>query len=230
MNEAEFVRTYPRLYHMAHGGSWPAIRAEGLMSAQSLADHYGLAGEDRARLLSRRRPQSVPLAGDDRPGAMVRDQKPMSDAALRKCLQDRMSPRDWYEHLNRFTFFWVSRERFSNLLTARAYRDALQTTLTIDTASLVAANRDGVWLSPLNSGSTLYQPRPRGRGTFKRMADFPFAERARTRAASANVVELLVEGSVPDMADHVLAVHEVLGGETLREVWRSARATDDDHL
>lgn len=61
------------------------------------------------------------------------------------------------------------------------------------------------------------------------IAEFPFGERAKTRSLENNVVELVVDHSVPDIAEHVLAVHEVQGTEILKELWRAYRSTDDDH-
>lgn len=228
MTEEELVGAYPRLFHMAHDGAWPSVRDHGLMSAAALVDAYGITGDDRVRLLSRRRPDSVPLAADGLPGAVLRDQKPMSDKSLAKCLDDGLTPSEWYELLNSRSFFWLSRQRVWRLLKARAYRDAPQTVLTIDTAGLVAAHRDRIWLSPMNSGFSMLAASRRGKTTFRRVADFPFAERKRTKALADNVVELLVERSVPDLAEHVLAVHRVCNDAVLGEIWRSDRAVDTD--
>ena len=153
----------------------------------------------------------------------------MRDSALEKCLQDGLTPGDWYALLNSRTFFWLSRSRIWSLLRAAAYRNLAQTVLTVNTASLVATHRDRIWLSPINSGATLYNPQPRGRHTFKRVEDFPFVERAKTRRPEQNVVELLVEHSVPDICDHVLAVHKVQSDQILETIWLSPRATSDDH-
>lgn len=229
MTEEELIRNYPRLWHMAHEGAWPAIRDHGLMSAAALLDAYGVSGDEHRRLFSQRRPESVPLSHPGLPGAVLRDQKPMHDAALQSCLLDGLTPKDWYELLNSRSFFWLSRERIWRLLQAKAYRDKVQTVITLDTKRLLAAHRDRVWLSPLNSGSTLFKPQPRGRGTFVPISDFPFKERAKKRLLPENVVELLVEHSVPDIHDHVLAVHLVQGSQILREIWRSPEAVDDDH-
>ncbi|MBW4976325.1 MULTISPECIES: hypothetical protein [Rhodobacterales] len=229
MDEQDLVLRYPRLWHMAHQGAWPAIRERGLMSSTALLEDYVIQGDQRTRLETMRRPESVHIAHPDRLGAIIRDQKPMSDAALIKCLDAGLTPNQWYALLNSRTFFWLSRDRIWRLLKARAYRNLPQTVLTIDTASLVAAHRERIWLSPINSGSTLFKPQPRGLGTFMRIGDFPFEERSGTRAAANNVVELLVEHSVPDMADHVLAVHEVINDKLLGEIWRSPDADDNDH-
>lgn len=228
MTEEELVETYPRLWHMAHDGAWPAIRDHGLMSSTALLDAYGVAGDERSRLFGERRPESVPLVHPELPGAVLRDQKPMSDVALARCLSDELTPTDWYALLNSRSFFWLSRNRIWGLLRARAYRNKAQTVLTLDTQGIVAAHRDRIWLSPINSGSTLFKPRPRGRETFARISDFPFEARAVTRRPAQNVVELLVEYSVPDVRDHVLAVHRVRDKEILEEVWLSLQARDSD--
>lgn len=227
MTEQELVAEYPRLWHMAHEGAWPAIRDHGLMSSAATLDAYGVTGDDRERLLAVRRPESVPLGVAGMPGAVLRDQKPMSDAALAKCLRDGLSPAEWYRRLNSFSFFWLSRERIWRLLKARAYRDLPQTVLTVDAAGLVAAHRDRIRLSPINSGSTLFDPQPRGLSTFSSIADFPFQARSGRRLAD-NVVELVVEHSVPDIRNHVLAVHRVVNDNVLGEIWRSPRAGPED--
>ena len=220
MTEDELLATYPRLWQMAHDGAWPALRDHGLKSASALLDDYGVFGAERAALLGVRRPQSVAIASPGLPGAVLRDQKPMDDGRLGACLQDGLTPADWYSMLNTMSFFWLSRSRIWTLLGAQAYRNVAQTVLTIDAASLVAAHRDRIRLSPINSGATLFKPQPRGLGTFKTVAEFPFTARAATRRSENNVVELVVDHSVPDLADHVLAVHRARNDEILEEVWR----------
>ena len=194
-----------------------------------LAHAYDIDIAVRDSLLRSRRPESVPLARDGLPGAVLRDQKPMSDAALANCLRDGMTAAQWYQLLNSRSFFWLSRDRVWRLLKARAYRCKPQTVLTIDTRRLVAAHRGRIWLSPINSGSTLFKPQPRGHATFVRITDFPFHERAISRDPKDNVVELVVEHSVPDVADHVLAVHRVRDDQIIGEIWRSDRAGSGDH-
>ena len=220
MTEEELVSIYPRLWHMAHDGAWPAIQAHGLRSAAALVEDYGVDPGLRGSLLNVRRPQSVMLELAGLPGAVLRDQKPMDDTRLARCLEDGLTPADWYALLNTMSFFWLSRSRIWTLLSARAYRNVEQTVLTLDSASLVAAHRDRIRLSPINSGATLFSPRPRGLGTFVAVGDFPYHERSRTRRPENNVVELVVDHSVPDLADHVLAVHRVRNNEVLGEIWR----------
>lgn len=226
MTEEELVFTYPRLWHMAHDGAWPAIRINGLKSARALLDEYGVQGEQREQLLSLRRSHSVPISAPGLPGAVLRDQKPMDDTRLAACLENGLTPRDWYELLNSLSFFWLSRSRIWTLLGARAYRGVTQTVLTVDTASLVAAHRQRIRLSPINSGATLFKPQLRGRSTFMKVVDFPFEERAKTRRTENNVVELVVDHAVPDLASHVLAVHRVRNDKVVAEIWRRPGASD----
>lgn len=228
MTEDELISTYPRLYHMAHDGAWNAIRTTGLMSTAALLDAYNVVDPRRGTLFSKRRPDSVPLVAAGLPGAVLRDQKPMRDSALAGCLDDGLTPQQWYELLNSRSFFWLSKQRVWRLLKAKAYRGVKQTVLTIDTAGLVQAHNEDIWLSPINSGSTLFNPQRRGLSTFKRVVDFPYAERKKSRTKENNVVELVVDHMVPDIADHVLAVHSVRNDQILDEIWRSPTATDAD--
>lgn len=229
MTTDELVANYPRLWHMAHDGAWPAIRDNGLKSAAALLDEYGIKGERHFQLGSRRRPESVTLTADGMPPAVLRDQKPMTDDKLAGCLRDGLVPRDWYELLNSRTFFWLSRSRIWTLLGARAYRNVSQTVLTLDTASLVAVHIDRIWLSSINSGATLFRAQSRGLATFQRVPNYPFAERRVGRTLNTAVVELVVDHSVPDVAAHVLAVHSVRNQDILKEIWRSPYADDNDH-
>lgn len=227
MTEAELLKWYPRLWHMAEDGSWPSIREHGLLSTSALLDRYGLAGAEREALEGRHRPETTRISRDGLPDAYVRDQKPMSDDALRRCLAPGIEPADWYRILNDKAFFWLSRKRLWRLLKGRAYRSKPQTVLTLRTESLVAAHRDRILLSPINSGSTIMNPARRGKNTFMSVADFPFAERKPGRPLENNVVELTVGGGVPDVSAHVLAVHRIHCEEVV-EVWRSPEAAAEE--
>ncbi len=94
----------------------------------------------------------VRLEHPEHGAALVRDNKPMLENALRSCL-DGMRPREWYETLNRRVFFWVDRKRLLKLLGARAYRDRSHLVLEIDTAELLHRHAEKVTLSPINSGT-----------------------------------------------------------------------------
>jgi hypothetical protein len=102
-----------------------------------------------------------------------------------------MTPREWYELLNRRVFFWVEWKRLLKLLGARAYMDRPHLVLEVDTARLLKRHADRVTLSPINSGATFaMNPAPRGSDTFRRIVDHP--ERK-------SFVELAVDYAVPDV-------------------------------
>lgn len=227
MKEGDLIRHYPRLWHMAEDGSWDSIVRHGLLSTTALLDLYKYAGKARCELESARRPESVLISADGLPHAVVRDQRPMTASALEKCLTDGTTPERWFETLNARVFFWLSRTRLRGLLHARAYRGRPQTVVTLDTASLVAANRERVRLSPINSGATIYNPASRGLATFATVWDFPFEERRRTRILDNNVVELTVLGGVSSITDHAIAAHSVHHGKQT-ELWRRAGTDLED--
>lgn len=174
MNEADLIELFPRLWHMAEDESWPSIEAQGLLSTTALVDLYGIEGNVRIRIISQRRPRSIPISRDGLPDAVIRDQIPMTNSALKKCLNDGLTPSEWYAMLNGKVFFWLSQERLRRLLGAKAYRDKTQTVLTVDTASLVKAHGHRISLSPINSGSTIMNPQPRGFDTFLPIDKYPF--------------------------------------------------------
>lgn len=217
----KLARLHPRLYHMAEAGSWDSIRERGLLSTTALLDLFEVGGEQREAIESMRRPQSVEIVHPEHGRVVIRDNIPMRDSALHKCLED-CTPREWYELLNRRAFFWTERERLNGLLDARAYRGKRQLVITVDTAALLARHADRVTLSPINSGSTIMRPVARGKGTFRRILDFPYGEwRTRGRAPTKVVVELAVDHSVPDLADFALRAEHVEGLRTVEVLWEA---------
>ena len=158
-----------------------------------------------------RRPNSIPINGAGLPGAIIRDQKPMSDAALIKCLEDGITPTQWYQTLNHKVFFWLSRERLRRLLGAKAYRAEPQVVITLRAESLVDEHQNEILLSPINSGSTIMKPQPRGENTFLPISDYPFDEWRKKRSRKTAVAELTVSGGVTDIMDHVMTVHRIDG-------------------
>lgn len=217
MTADELAALHPRLYHLAEDGAWPSIRAHGLLSTSALLHMYGLEGEAREAVEARRRPMGVTLAAPGLPGARVRDQKPMTDAALRRCLDDGLVPSDWYLLLNRRVFLFPTRKRLDALL--KAYEGQANTVLTLDTASLVAVHGDAVELSPYNSGTTARNAPRRGWSTFLPLARYPFAAWRAKRSAGTAIAEVTVPGGVPDVERHALLVERVLAGAR-SEIWR----------
>lgn len=215
---AELAERYPRLYHMAETGSWPSIQRHGLLSTSALLSLFGIEGADREKIERRHRPASVPIKHRQYGAAVVRDQIPMRDVDLRRCLTDGITPAEWYQLLNSKVFFWLTKERLETLLGARAYRDKEHTVLVLETRPLVEQHADAVKLSPMNSGCTVPFAHPRGRDTFRSLSDYPF--KARIKSAGRNaVVELAVERGVLDVAKYVIEVHERKAGRKGEIIW-----------
>jgi hypothetical protein len=212
---AELLRDCPTLYHVAERGSWASIRQHGLLSTSALLDLWDVKGRQREVIEAARRPQNAviehPLLGR----AVVRDQKPLDDAGLLRCLQDDLTPEDWYRLLNARVFFWLSLGRLHRLLTARPYRELEHDVLEVDAAALVTAYRAKITLSPINSGATKPFPRARGLDTFLPIADYPYAHWRARRAPGERVVELSVLAGVPDVERFVLRVTTMRGDQSV---------------
>ncbi len=211
MDIGQLASRYPVLYHMAEDGSWESIRRLGLLSTSALLDRFGVEGESRFRIESVRRPAREAIEHPEHGRALIRDNKPMQQKALERCLEG-MTPREWYETLNRRVFFWVDRRRLLKLLGARAYRDRPHLVLELETGGLIRRHAPRVSISRINSGATFsMNSAPRGPDTFRRLADHPDGD---------PVVELAVDYAVPDVADLVLCVSRWHGAERLETLWR----------
>jgi hypothetical protein len=198
---------------MAEPGSWPSIEKHGLLSTSALLDLFEVRGAARKAIESCHRPHSVTLEHPRYGTAVIRDQKPMSEGALRKCLVGGLQPADWYRLLNRHVFFWLSRERLDRLLGARAYRSQRHTILEVDTAPLIAERAELVMLTPINTGSTIFKPQKRGPETFLSISRYPYESWRKKRGPKNAVVELAVASGVPNIRKFVVRVTEEGGGK-----------------
>lgn len=215
MTPEELLFHYPRLYHMAAEGTWPSIRQRGLLSTRQLVDSCDTSQAVRYTVLASRRPDNVMLQHPDGTKIVVRDQAPLREVFLTRCLQD-MTVQQWLDVLNGRVFFWLHPDKLAKLLNARRYRRHAHDVLTVDTASLLGAHAERIRLSAINSGATLYPNAPtRGSGTFQAIEGYPFAERRRTRPIYEAVVELAVIDGVADIEKHVIQVERRRGDEVL---------------
>jgi hypothetical protein len=216
----ELLHDCPRIYHMAERGSWPSIRQHGLLSTTALLDRYGLNGEVRRTVESRRRPVSVILEADGIGRAVVRDQFPMDDKGLLRCLQDGIVPEVWYRRLNSKVFFWFTHDRLLRLLNAGNYKKLEHDVLVLDSLSLVGVYRERVWMCPMNSGCTKPYPHPRGERTFQRIPDYPYHYWRRRRRSGERAVELAVDYGVTDIEQHVERVVRMRGSDELATIFQ----------
>ncbi|MCY4393120.1 MAG: hypothetical protein OXE43_13890 [Chloroflexi bacterium] len=200
----QFVARYPRLYHMAEGGSWPSIKRHGLLSTSALLQLFGVGDAERRRREAEWRPESVTIEHPEHGVAVIRDQRPMRPKALELVL-DGMTTGEWYQLLNGKTFFWVCERDLKKFLNASLYKARPHDVLTVDTREMLRRHWDRITLAPFNTGSTLGRRRSRGPGTFQRIEDYSLGDR------HSDVVELAVAHHVPDIADLTMALEQRRG-------------------
>jgi len=203
MTPKDLTRRHPALFHMAVTGSWSSIKRHGLLSTESLLNLFEIGGRQRAEILTRRRPNPILIEHPKYGRAVIRDQKTLNEAKLAACLQNGLTTSQWLRMLNSKVFFWVDSKRLTGLRDAREYRHARQLVLVVNTAEFVEAYADRIMLSDRNTGTTSPMAHPRGRDTFQ-----PLRRDTRSR-----VVELTVDGGVPDVCRFVTTAMEIGGGE-----------------
>jgi hypothetical protein len=212
MNLKDLIERYPTLYHMAEKDTWPSIKVNGLLSTTAVLDRFGVKGHERVRIEEGHRPEKL-LVGPNDSGIVLRDQKPMIPSRLQDALVDGTTPAQWYRFLNGRVFMWAEEDRLFRLLGARDYRKLEHDVLTIDSASLLEKYSDRVWLCRMNSGNTWPMPHARGMEDFKRIADYP--TKKRSGAPYKEVVEVVVDYCIPDVATYVVEVRRMKGKSVL---------------
>lgn len=199
---AQLAKHYPRLFHMAECDSWESIQRHGLLCTEALLDLFGVAAEDRRRILTHQRPERIRISHPKNGNAVIRDQKPLSSSKLGRCLKD-CSLEQWLQMLNSRVFFWLCRERLETLMCAREYCGQDHLVIILDTLRLTTDFQDKITLTPMNTGNTRPFAHRRGLSTFSRMEDYPFHQRLRLGPYSA-VVELAMETGLHNILDYVV--------------------------
>ena len=155
IDAGDFAGHYSSLYHMAQDGAWDSIRCHGLLSTSALLDLNQVDGDLRRQIESCHRPTSVEIR---HPGQSLR-YNPRSESNARtsvaKTLRN-MTPREWYELLNRKVFFWVTEERVQQLLGARMYRNRAHTVITLDQCAM---GHEPSRSEPRRGSSSIRRPR-----------------------------------------------------------------------
>ena len=214
------VAALPHVYHMAHEDSWHSMHEHGLLSTSRLLDVFEVGGEERRRIESAHRPESVVISHPIHGRAVVRDQKPMSETKLASCLTHGMKPVDWYRELNRRVFLWATRDRLSSMVNARAYRARPQLVLTISTRRLVDRYNNRIQIATINTGSTAYNAVARGQGTFVPLADFDYDASRRKRGRQRAIAEVVIEHALPDVKDVIESVERWVDMRPSSVIWR----------
>ena len=148
MEWEDFFSLHPKLYHMAWEGAWTSIVEHGLLSTEALLDLFEVTGDRRTNLLAKHRAENVRIEHPKYGAAMIRDQKPMNDTKLSRCLTGGLKPADWYRLLNSKVFFWTTPERLCKMVCAGPYKKLPHCILTLDTRKLVADYKDQITFSP----------------------------------------------------------------------------------
>jgi hypothetical protein len=211
------VWKHSRIYHMTDASNWPSIQQHGLLSTTRLLNLAGLDGDERYDLERRQRLRALRLPN----GALIRDQLPMSPAALSVCLASGLAPEDWYLELNSRVFFWLDRGRLNRH--RHACDSSPQIVLIVDAHHLLSGYLEQAALTPFNTGNARRRPARRGRETF-----VPFdkwkesgwsweaaALRTPLRPSSHPPVELAITDAVKDVLDFVVEVRRLDPGEHL---------------
>lgn len=214
----ELIHDCPTLYHATGEGGWRSIAKHGLLSTTALLDLYELPKPQRDKIEGERRPSEVSISHPNLPTCTIRDQLPMDDAGLRKCLPPHLSPNDWYRLLNTKVFFWLTFDRLKRLLGAEAYQLKMHDIIEVDTRSIIKAYHSQIWLCPINSGYTKYVPEQRDASTFKRIADYPYDAWKTKRKKGERVVELAIDYAVPDIMKYAKRVVTMDSSAEEREV------------
>lgn len=207
-----FILRYPELYHMAETGTWRSIQQRGLLSATALLDLFEIDGPERVAIESEWRETSVPIHHPVHGTAVIRDQKPMRPEWLTKVLVG-VNPQQWYELLNRKTFFFPTRDRLNRLLKAPPYRNRPHDVITVDTRALVERYSGRITLSHINSGFARFGQGLRCIGTFRSIHAYALVHGRR------EIAELAVDYNVPDIADIAISVTSCQGERILHTVW-----------
>ena len=206
---------YPKLYHIAWGGSWESIEEHGLLSTKALLQLYGKNDEEVSVITRARRSHWVKIDCPGRPRAVLRDQKPMTDEGLRRALPDSVELWRWYELINSMVFFWPTKKRLEKMISAPAYKEVKHDVLVVDTRLLVEMEEPNIRLSCMNSGSTKPMPHPRDMNLFKRFEDYPFEERRRKHGVAKAVAEVCVVDRIERISEAVLDVNRGTAGEVM---------------
>ncbi len=195
MRPEQLIEHSPRLYHLTHAANAPTIARYGLLSTTALLDRFGVTGEERRRLEECRRPNPVTLRHSDFGEVTLRDQHPLNEARLAGALTGGMTVAEWLKTINARVFLFADRDRATRL--AQVHAGDRQTLFVFDTAALLAQCVDRVELTHMNTGTTSPMAHPRGRDTFKPLAQYHYDERRKRYGRADAIKEVTVLGGVP---------------------------------
>lgn len=209
---SRFVSRHPYLWHLAHGDAWPGLLRHGLLSSERLVDLFEVPAEAARTLMQRRRDDSVTITHPRHGTAVLRDQKPVRLQALAGALTGGMTPEDWLLLLNQYVFLFPSDVTQSPMYVT--YRHEPLVVLTLSTASLVPRHEEKIRLTGINTGYFMRRPAARGRETFQPIASFD--------RPLSGVKEIVVQGGIPDLMDHLVKAERHWPDGTIEALWEGS--------
>jgi hypothetical protein len=196
VQESEFVRRHPVVFHMTNATAWPLIRQHGLLSAKAICKLEGLSNDETLRQIRTYRSRKVFIGK-----FILRDQKPLRPHNLVRNLADSgLNSEDWCELLNERVFF-ATKEMFIRQL-RQSYIDEPVTILVVETAKLLDCHRDTAQLCRYNSGASRMPNHLKSRAIFQTLDSATHPPKELTiMDAIPNIEPLLRE--VIDLSAHV---------------------------
>ena len=201
MSPEEFAARVPRLFHVTDRQAWPLIERHGLLSADTLI-HRFVSPEERDRVRETRRREPLTLHDGSNGRAMLNDNRPLHFARLAPVLEDGLTPQAWLRLLNGRVFLWPRLDRGATFLEAGRRGGREKLLLTLDALALAERHHERIDIAPINTGSALRSPTPRGRAIFTPIAQTTWdawrTKRAPAKRTADVVAEVSVRGDVPD--------------------------------
>ena len=134
MTPEQFLNRCKVVCHVGPAGVWDQIARSGFRTAEQLILEADLDDEERTRLLSEPRRESVRLQVDGEE-VVLRDQGPLfARKDLSSVLDDGVDVRDWIQLLNQRVYFFTDQPSMEKFLDKYVELDGAQ---------------DVIWLSPL---------------------------------------------------------------------------------
>lgn len=149
MDLDKFIVQKPYLYHLTYKENLESIFKTGtLYSAEYL---FKLSGDSKAqRYITTKRVEKIKINVEGFE-IIIRDQHPISEVALEKCLTDGWTCSDYFKCLNKRIFMWSDQNRLQRHYDR--YKKEKPSILKLETRNIIGLNSH-VKFSRINSGAT----------------------------------------------------------------------------
>lgn len=200
----KFIERNEFLYHLTDRRNWDIIKEVGsLHSTELIVNRSNLDEAEKNKILHNRRPvhAQIPINGFS---YFLRDQRPISEKNLIKCLTNGWTVSDFLYHLNRRVFFWPTINRLRSHYDRYAHENPI--IIKVSSRTMLALNKDAEFCR-LNSGATRSSsylngaPPERGEDTFQPASLYKLPVRSIAEVTFPNSCELPKKfyiGNCPD--------------------------------